>query len=217
MSGGLDGVIKIWDLERMIEIYSFEVHTNSDEGAVDELYKLQLINDRLYAIFTKGHQNSIEIGQIPHLVNSFFISKPVIQSTTKGFKNWSQQAQSSPDSIIVSFDNNSVMLLDAVTGDVKSTVYPPPTPTLIDKILYQMSLSRLFILLKNGMLCTYKTWNRETATLEKLQEGDSSKMRDADNKTLSGSKITSIALTSIVPPHSDCELFSEAGKVRQLP
>ena len=78
VSGGLDGVIKIWDLERMIEIYSFEVHTNSDEGAVDELYKLQLINDRLYAIFTKGHQNSIEIGQIPHLVNSFFISKPVI-------------------------------------------------------------------------------------------------------------------------------------------
>lgn len=102
-------------------------------------------------------------------------------------------------------------MLDSKTGNIKSTVYPPPTPTLIEKILYQMSLSRLILLLQNGSICIYKVYNRETATLELMQSA--AQLRDADDKNLSNEKITTIMLTNIEPPQTDCELFSDGPRV----
>ena len=42
MSASLDGSIKIWDLDGMIEINTFEVHSanNDDEGSMDEIDRL---------------------------------------------------------------------------------------------------------------------------------------------------------------------------------
>ncbi len=70
--------------------------------------------------------------------------------------------------MIVTYENNSVLLLDPVTGATKSTIYPPPTPSLVDKVIYSMSLQRVFILLQNGSICVYRVHKRDTATLEKL-------------------------------------------------
>lgn len=63
----------------MIEIYSFEVWSSADGGLTDIMEKIELIDDRIYAIFLKGHSNAIEVGQISHLASSFFISKPAIE------------------------------------------------------------------------------------------------------------------------------------------
>jgi hypothetical protein len=76
-------------------------------------------------------------------------------------------------------------MLDSETGNIKSTVYPPPTPTFIDRILYNMSLSRLILLLKNGSLCIYKVFNRDTATLELMQNANM--LKDGSGKLISSS------------------------------
>ena len=79
VTASLDGSIKIWCLEKMIEIYSFEVWSQADGTLGDSMDKIEMIDDKIYAIFLKGHSNAIQIGQISHLASSFFISKPIIE------------------------------------------------------------------------------------------------------------------------------------------
>ena len=62
-----------------------------------------------------------------------------------------------------------MLLFDPETGAVQSTIYPPPTPTNIQKTLYSMARKRVFVFLQTGTFCVYKVEGRETATLEKLQ------------------------------------------------
>ena len=85
--------------------------------------------------------------------------------------------------MITTFDNNSVLLLDPETGAVKSTIYPPPTPTNIQKTLYSMALKRVFVFLQTGTFCVYKVEGRETATLENLQFPK--QLKDKEGKSLS--------------------------------
>lgn len=59
VSASLDGFIKIWCLEKMIEIYSFEVYSQADGGIGDTMDKIELIDDKIYAIYLKGHSNAI--------------------------------------------------------------------------------------------------------------------------------------------------------------
>ena len=93
--------------------------------------------------------------------------------------------------MITTFDNNSVLLLDPETGAVKSTIYPPPTPTNIQKTLYSMALKRVFVFLQTGTFCVYKVEGRETATLENLQFPK--QLKDKEGKSLS-QQITSLTL-----------------------
>jgi WD40 repeat protein len=62
VTSSLDGTIKIWCLEKMIEIYSFEVWSSADGGLGGQMDKIELIDDRIYTIFLKGHSNAIEVG-----------------------------------------------------------------------------------------------------------------------------------------------------------
>lgn len=113
---------------------------------------------------------------------------------------------------MLSFDNNSTLLLWPEDGSIKSIVYPPPTPTSIAQVIYCMSLRRVFLLLASGSLCVYKVHNRETATLDKLVL--SHHLRDYEGKKLS-QQITAMNIISIEPPVFDCEIFSELHKLRQ--
>jgi WD40 repeat protein len=92
VTASLDGTIKMWCLEKMIEIYSFNVVESGDGGLGDQMESILLIDDRLYAIFLKGYSNAIKIGQISHLATSFFISKPIIEQASKGFLGWNQKS-----------------------------------------------------------------------------------------------------------------------------
>jgi WD40 repeat protein len=83
VTASLDGTIKMWCLEKMIEIYSFNVVESGDGGLGDQMESILLIDDRLYAI---------KIGQISHLATSFFISKPIIEQASKGFLGWNQKS-----------------------------------------------------------------------------------------------------------------------------
>lgn len=53
---------------------------------------IKLINDHIFAIFSKNPGNRIEIGQISHLATSYFISKPRIMDLCKGFSNFKTMA-----------------------------------------------------------------------------------------------------------------------------
>lgn len=75
--------------------------------------------------------NKITIGQISHLAKSYFITQPPVTALSKAYKTASNRQDNCTESLITTFDNNSVLLLDPETGAVKSTIYPPPTPTNI--------------------------------------------------------------------------------------
>ena len=91
-----------------------------------------------------------------------------IKSVTKAFHNFPLQHRNQCEYLIITFDNNSILLIDPKDGTVKSTIYPPPTPTNIQKTIFCMALKRVFVLLETGTICVYKVHKRETATLEKL-------------------------------------------------
>ena len=59
VTASLDGLIKIWCLEKMIEIYTFEVWSQAEGSMGDQMEKIEMINDKIYAIFLKGHTNAI--------------------------------------------------------------------------------------------------------------------------------------------------------------
>lgn len=87
VTSSLDGSIKIFCLEMMIELYSFQV-SESESCKTNGMENIQLIDDRIYAIFTGGHQTAIEVGTVSHLVSSFYISKPIVNSIIKGYRTY---------------------------------------------------------------------------------------------------------------------------------
>ena len=140
-----------------------------------------MLDDRVFAIMSKG-PNVVSVGQISHLAKSYFISTPLVRALAKGFVSMDSLAANKTDSLIATFDNNSILLLDPETGSIKSTIYPPPTPTNIQTTLYSMALKRVFVFLQSGIFCVYKVEGRDTATLEKLQMPE--KLRDYEGKKL---------------------------------
>lgn len=213
MSASIDGTIRIWCLEKLIELYNFNLITDGDGGGMDDtIERIQLINDKLFAVFMKSHKNRVDIGQISHLAQSYYISKSNIRILSKSFLNQPCWQQNKTESLMLSFDNNSTLLLWPEDGSIKSIVYPPPTPTTISQVIYCMSLRRVFLLLASGSLCVYKVHNRETATLDKLVL--SHHLKDYEGKKLS-QQITAMNIISVEPPVFDCEIFSELHKFKQ--
>ena len=193
----------------MIELYSFAVAKT--DGAFDDVMdNLVLIDDRMYALFYKGYSTNVEIGSISQLVNSFFISKPLVMQVVKGFNSNNNVQVNKVDSLIVTFENNSVLLLDPETGGTKSTIYPPPTPSLVSKVIFSMCLKRIFILLQNGNICVYRVHKRDTASLEKLQSAND--LKDYEGRGLFGSTIKTMDLVTIKPPKFDSEIHTTNTK-----
>jgi WD40 repeat protein len=165
ISAGLDGLIRVWCLERLIELYNYQL--KEDAAGVDEsIMRISLLNEKVFAMFTKSHKNRVDIGRISHLAQNYFISKSTIQHLEKAFMNMPCKQTNKTESLMVAFDNNSSLLLWPEDGTIRSTIYPPPTPTNISQLVYCMALNRVFLLLASGNLCIYKAHNRETATLD---------------------------------------------------
>ena len=110
---------------------------------------------------------------------------------------------------MVSFENNSTLLLSPDDGTIKSTIYPPPTPNSIQQVVFCMTLNRVLLLLESGSLCIYKVDNRETATLDKLQFAK--QIKDYEGKKLS-SLITCMSIITTVPPMFDNEVIGDVRK-----
>lgn len=105
-----------------------------------------MIDDGVFAILSKA-PNLVSVGQISHLAKSYHISTPLVCALTKGYPNMESLTANQPESLIATFNNNSVLLLDPETGMIKSTIYPPPTATDIETTLYSMELKRVFVFL----------------------------------------------------------------------
>ena len=75
VSASTDGKVRIWDFDRLIELYCFDIQLDSpvqNSAMADTIENVKLINERVYAMIFK---NKIEIGLISHLVSSNFITK----------------------------------------------------------------------------------------------------------------------------------------------
>jgi len=92
VSASMDGTIRIWCLDKLIELYCFDLvqgGLNCGTGGLgDQMTHIELLNERIFALFFRGHQNMIEIGQISHLAHSYYISKPKILTLSKAFTNY---------------------------------------------------------------------------------------------------------------------------------
>jgi WD40 repeat protein len=74
VSSGLDGKVRIWCVEKMLELYCFDIQVNSpitNSAVADSIQNVKLISDKIYAIIFKRF---VEIGMINHLATSYFIS-----------------------------------------------------------------------------------------------------------------------------------------------
>ena len=130
VSASLDGSIRVWCLDKFICLYTFQTDQIQSNSLGTKISDMRMLNDKVFAILSKN-PNKVTIGQISHLAKSYFISTPLITSLSKAFVTIDDQAANSTSSLITTFDNNSVLLLDPATGSIQSTIYPPPTPTNI--------------------------------------------------------------------------------------
>lgn len=75
VSASLDGKLRIWCIEKMIELYCFDISVDSpvqNSALADSIMNVKLINHKIYAMIFKSF---IEIGLISHLASSYYISK----------------------------------------------------------------------------------------------------------------------------------------------
>ena len=128
VSASLDGKLRIWCIEKMIELYCFDISVDSpvqNSAMADSIMNVKLINHKIYAMIFKS---AIEIGLISHLASSYYISKQPIRCLGKCFKTNEQRERNSPYALFISFDDDSLVLLNPLEPDVIiSTIYPPPT------------------------------------------------------------------------------------------
>jgi hypothetical protein len=166
----------------MIELYCFDISVDSpvqNSAMADSIMNVKLINHKIYAMIFKSF---IEIGLISHLASSYYISKQPIRCLGKCFKTNQQRESNNPYALFISFDDDSIVLLNPLEPDVIiSTIYPPPTSNQVVKVLYCTSIQRMFLLLKTGSICVYHV-EKETGTLEQLKESKS--LKDYEGKPM---------------------------------
>ena len=66
VSAGIDGSIRIWCLEKLIELYNYDLQGEA-AGMDESIRNVQLLNDKVFAVFLKSYRNRIDIGRISHL------------------------------------------------------------------------------------------------------------------------------------------------------
>eukprot|EP00347_Sterkiella_histriomuscorum_P023301 403335171 len=122
ISGSLDNTIRVWCLERLCEVYCFDLNQNQISQTesnliMDNMNQIKLMNDSVYAVFIK---RAIVIGQISHL------ARP---SIGKCYDSYIEKQSDDPYALMVSFDDNSTALISPQTSQLISTIFPPPTST----------------------------------------------------------------------------------------
>ena len=212
VSASLDGKLRIWCIEKMIELYCFDISVDSpvqNSAMADSIMNVKLINHKIYAMIFKS---AIEIGLISHLASSYYISKQPIRCLGKCFKTNEQRETNNPYALFISFDDDSIVLLNPLEPDVIiSTIYPPPTSNQVVKVFYCTSIQRMFLLLKTGSICVYHV-EKETGTLEQLKESKS--LKDYEGKPMTQG-VTCLGTCHTRPPQYDCEIFSDLHKYQE--
>ena len=141
VSSSEDGKIRIWCFEKMIELYCFDITVNSpviNSASADTIMSVKLINDKIYAMIFK---QNIEIGIVnSHLASSYYISTQAIGGLGKCFTDNKDREINNPNSIFISFMDNSIVILDPIEQSVKCTIYPPPTPAEVARVFYCTSI-----------------------------------------------------------------------------
>lgn len=211
----------------MIELYCFDITVNSpviNSAMADSIMAVNLINDKIYAMVFKSY---IEIGIVnSHLASSYYISTQSIGGLGKCYANNRDREANNPNSLFISFNDNSIVILDPIEQSVKCTIYPPPTPAEVARVFYCTSIQRIFLLLasrqasaadrmdpagessqpddlsKSGAICVYRI-DKETGTLESIKESKS--LKDYEGKSMNQA-ITCISNCSTEPPQYDCEI-----------
>ena len=92
VSASLDGSVKVWCLDKLIQLYTFQTDQFKSNDLNSSIADLRLLDDKTFAIMSKT-PNKVAIGQISHLAKSFFISQPPVTALTKAFTSLSNRKQ----------------------------------------------------------------------------------------------------------------------------
>ena len=73
VSASLDGSIRVWCLDKFIQLYTFQTDQIQSNALGTKGTDIKLLDDRVFAVMSKG-PIKVTIGQISHLAKSYFIS-----------------------------------------------------------------------------------------------------------------------------------------------
>ncbi|CAI2378645.1 unnamed protein product [Moneuplotes crassus] len=201
ISASLDNTVRVWCLDKFIELYCFEVNAG--------LSNILLLNDKLFACF---YYDKIKILKLQHLASSFCNPNSVIKKVGACYDTIEDKIKNNPFAIYVLSNDNSAVIFDP-KGKQMSTIYPPPTAKELKEIEYSIKLRKIFILLSSGTICIY-SFDQETALLEKLQRPEH--IKDSQGKSVN-QLITTMNFVNVVPPKYDCEVLQDqAMKEREV-
>jgi hypothetical protein len=115
------------------------------------------------------------------ILENYMNTESRVTEITPGYKNLVDLDAGKVGFTIALCKDNSAFIrdIDENAIDPKTTLYPPPSAQLIQKIVYSQSLDRFIILLTSSTMCIYRR-ERETALLEKIQ--DPSEVKDCEQK-----------------------------------
>ncbi|CAI2378793.1 unnamed protein product [Moneuplotes crassus] len=193
ISASLDNTVRVWCLDKFIELYCFEVSA----GLTD----IFLLNEKLFACV---YYDKIKILKLQHLASSFSNPNSIIKKVGACYDTIEDQIRNNPFAIYVVSNDNSAVVFDP-QGKQISTIYPPPTAKELKEVEYSIKLRKIFILLSSGTICVY-SFDQETALLEKLQRPEH--IKDSAGKSIN-QLITTMNFVNIVPPKYDCEVLKD--------
>ena len=123
----------------------------------------------------------MQVHRLHLILENYMNTESRVTEITPGYKSLADMDAGRVGFTIALCKDNSAFIrdIDENAADPKTTLYPPPSAQLIQKIVYSQSLDRFIILLTSSTMCIYRR-ERETALLEKIQ--DPSEVKDCEQK-----------------------------------
>ena len=97
ISGSNDNTIRIFSLDKFIELYRFVLPAG--------IANINLLSSKIFACF---YNDQIRIGILNHLALNFYSSKIEVTKIVKMFKNAEQKRLNVADTVMTLFSDNSV-------------------------------------------------------------------------------------------------------------
>lgn len=141
------------------------------------------------------NDGELETHELHMILQNYINTETTVTHMQPGYASQQEKTSGSPSFSISLCDDNSAFTkaTNLALPDQKTTLYPPPSAQVIQKIVFSIRLNRLIVLLTNSTLCVYKMY-KETALLEKIQE--SSEVYDSEGKRALGQAVTSMEIVN---------------------
>ena len=183
LSASHDGSARIWSLETFTHLYTLEI-----PGVINYV---KILQGSQFVI--SQTEEDVNVYRLHYILQNYMRTESKVTKISPGFLNVKDMDAGNVAFTIALCKDNSAFIKDIKQGkdDVKTTLYPPPSAQLIQKIVYSARLDRFIILLSSSTICIFKRF-KETALLEKIQ--DPGEVKDSENKKALTQTVTCMEL-----------------------